>query len=74
MFVSNQCGLNAIAEGLKVPRVLEVCPFSANVHPRGGIYATALFQKGFETNVEIIAAAVESEAFLDPVGAVAVVV
>lgn len=35
-FLGNQSACYAIAEGLKIPRMLEVCPFAPNVIPCGG--------------------------------------
>jgi hypothetical protein len=35
LYIGNQSACFAIAEGLKVPRVLEVCPFCPNVIPHG---------------------------------------
>lgn len=34
-FIGNQSMCFAIAEALKVPRILEICPFAPNVHPVG---------------------------------------
>jgi len=52
VFVANQSSLFAIAEGLKVPRVLEVCLFSPNVIPHGATGRDAVNQLGFEANVK----------------------
>lgn len=35
LFIGNQSMCFAIAEALKVPRILEICPFAPNVHPVG---------------------------------------
>jgi hypothetical protein len=48
VFVGNQSLAFAVAEGLKVPRVLETCLFANNVIPTGGICYSAINQKGFE--------------------------
>lgn len=47
-FIGNQSFPYSIAEGLKVPRILEVCPPCPNVVPRGGNAAEAFFQPSFE--------------------------
>lgn len=50
-FISNQSVCWAIAEGLKVQRVLEVCLFSQNVIPEGSGGHDAVNQHGFEWNI-----------------------
>lgn len=48
LFIGNQSFPFALAEGLKVPRVLELYPLSPNVVPTGGIAHDILFQPQFE--------------------------
>jgi hypothetical protein len=48
MFVGNQSLPYAIAEGLKVPRVLEVCWYAGNVIPCGGNCIEAYTQRTFK--------------------------
>lgn len=45
-FIGNQSMCFAIAEALKVPRILEVCPFAPNVHPVGDSAHYFKFQEG----------------------------
>jgi hypothetical protein len=52
VFVGCQSLAFAIAEGLKVPRVLETCLFANNVIPTGGICYSAISQRGFEFAVQ----------------------
>jgi hypothetical protein len=49
-FVGNQSLPYAIAEGLKVPRLLEVCPKAPNVIPHGPGGHDAVTSLGFESN------------------------
>lgn len=51
VFVGNQSSLFAIAEGLKVARVLEVCLHAPNVIPHGPVGRDAVNQLGFMSNV-----------------------
>ena len=51
LFVGNQSLPFAIAEGLKVRRVLEVCPRAPNVVPEGAAGYDACFQPQFERAV-----------------------
>lgn len=44
-FIGNQSMCFAIAEGLKVPRVLEICPAAPNVHPVGKNARYFMFQE-----------------------------
>jgi hypothetical protein len=48
LFIGNQSFPYALAEGLKVPRVLELFPLSPNVIPMGGQAHGILFQRQFE--------------------------
>ncbi len=48
LFIGNQSLPFALAEGLKVPRILELYPLSPNVVPTGGIAFDVLFQRQFE--------------------------
>jgi hypothetical protein len=45
-FIGNQSMCYSIAEGLKIPRILELCPFSPNVHPVGKHAHYFQFQRG----------------------------
>jgi hypothetical protein len=54
LFVGNQSSCFAIAEGLKVPRVLEVCPYCPNVIPHGSDGWDTLLQPHFEQVIELI--------------------
>lgn len=54
LFVGNQSFPFAIAEALKVPRVLEVCPYCPNVVPDGGIVFDAVFQPHLEAAVRTL--------------------
>lgn len=47
-FMGNQSMCYAIAEGLKSPRLLEVCEFAPNVIPMGGVAYDYQFQEGLE--------------------------
>lgn len=47
-FIGNQSFPYAVAEALKVPRILEVCPDIPNVIPAGGNTGEAFFQPNFE--------------------------
>jgi len=58
LFIGNQSFPFAIAEGLKAPRVLEVCPWSPNIIPHGDNAWDAYFQALFEVNVENFMSAV----------------
>jgi hypothetical protein len=48
LFIGNQSFAFALAEGLKVPRILEACPFANNVIPHGHNAYEAYCQKDFE--------------------------
>ena len=48
LFIGNQSFPFSLAEGLKVPRVLELYPLSPNVIPMGGQALGILFQRQFE--------------------------
>ncbi len=48
LFIGNQSLPFALAEGLKVPRILELYPLSPNVVPTGGVAFDILFQRQFE--------------------------
>lgn len=45
-FIGNQSVCFAIAEGLKIPRILEVCEYAPNVHPIGDRAHYFMFQEG----------------------------
>jgi hypothetical protein len=45
-FIGNQSMCFAIAEALKVPRILELCPYAQNIHPCGPYAHYFQFQKG----------------------------
>jgi ADP-heptose:LPS heptosyltransferase len=47
-FIGNQSFPYAVAEALKVPRILEVCPEVPDVIPTGGNTGEAFFQPNFE--------------------------
>jgi hypothetical protein len=47
-FIGNQSFPYALAEAVKVPRILEVCPQCPNVIPTGGNAGEAFFQPNFE--------------------------
>ena len=47
-FIGNQSFPYAVAEALKVPRILEVCPQHPDVIPVGGKMAEAFFQPNFK--------------------------
>jgi hypothetical protein len=51
-FIGNQSFPFALAEALKVPRILEVCPHCPDVIPTGGTAGEAFFQPNFEKLVE----------------------
>ncbi len=51
-FIGNQSLPFAVAEALKVPRILEVCPRMPDVVPTGGDTGEAYFQPNFEKLVE----------------------
>lgn len=51
-FIGNQSMCFAIAEGLKVPRMLEMCPYAPNVHPVGPHAHYYKFQEGLSYWVE----------------------
>lgn len=51
-FVGNQSVAFAIAEGLKVPRLLETCPFARNVQPMGGLALDAINGAGWEAELK----------------------
>ncbi len=46
LFIGNQSMCFAIAEGLKIPRLLEMCPAAPNVHPVGADAHYFFFQEG----------------------------
>ena len=52
LFVGNQSFPFALAEGIKVPRVLEACPFANNVIPHGVHAYDVYSQRDFETYIE----------------------
>lgn len=52
LFVGNQSFPFALAEGLKTPRILEVCPFASNVIPHGNRAYDVYCQRDFETYTE----------------------
>jgi len=54
LFIGNQSFPFAIAEGLKVPRALEMCLFCPNVIPVGGIARNFIFQDAFEEIVSSV--------------------
>lgn len=47
-FIGNQSLCFAIAEAMKIPRILEICPFAPNVIPTGADGYDFLHQFGFE--------------------------
>lgn len=47
-FIGNQSMCFAIAEGLKVPRILEMCPSAPNIHPQGEHAHYFYFQEGLQ--------------------------
>lgn len=49
LFIGNQSFVYSIAEAIKVPRVLEACPFCPNVLPHGDSAWDCINQTGFET-------------------------
>lgn len=51
-FIGNQSFPYSLAEALKVPRILEVCPECSNVVPAGDRAAEAFFQPHFERLVK----------------------
>lgn len=51
-YVGGQSFLYSVAEALKVRRVLETCPWAANVIPHGRTGWDAISQRGFELCVE----------------------
>ncbi len=54
LFIGNQSFPFAIAEGLKVPRALEMCLFAPNVIPTGGVGRNFIFQDAFEEIVSSV--------------------
>lgn len=54
-FIGNQSLCFSIAEALKIPRVLEVCPFLNNVIPCGEHAYDFWYQQNFEYYVELLA-------------------
>jgi ADP-heptose:LPS heptosyltransferase len=50
-FIGNQSFPFALAEALKVPRILEVCPQTPDVIPTGDHIGAAYFQQNFEVLV-----------------------
>lgn len=52
LYVGNQSVSFAIAEALKVPRLLEVCNFAPNVIPHGPLGTDAVNPLGFERTLE----------------------
>jgi ADP-heptose:LPS heptosyltransferase len=48
LFIGNQSFPYALAEALKVPRILEVCPLYPVVTPTGDNAGEAFFQASFE--------------------------
>jgi hypothetical protein len=53
-FIGNQSFPFALAEALKVPRILEVCPRMPDVIPTGGNFGVAYFQPNFERLAEFL--------------------
>jgi hypothetical protein len=51
-FIGNQSMCFALAEAMKIPRILEVCPFAPNVDPVGPLAYDFLYQEYFEYYVE----------------------
>lgn len=51
LFIGNQSFAYTLAEGLKAPRVLEICPHTPNAAPCGERAWDALLQENFETIV-----------------------
>jgi hypothetical protein len=51
-FIGNQSMCFAVAEAMKVPRILEVCPFAPNVDPVGGEAYDFMYQEFFEYHVK----------------------
>ena len=51
-FIGNQSMCFALAEAMKVPRILEVCPFAPNVDPVGADAYDFLYQEYFEYYVK----------------------
>jgi len=51
LFIGNQSMPFAIAEGLKVRRILEVAPAVPNVIPEGGEFYEAYFQGAFHAAI-----------------------
>lgn len=48
IFIGNQSMCFAIAEGMKTPRMLEICSYAPNVLPQGGYYRDFYKQKALE--------------------------
>lgn len=57
LYIGNQSSCFALAEGLKVPRVLEVAPHAPNVIPQGGEGWEVISQNLFESIVADLASA-----------------
>jgi ADP-heptose:LPS heptosyltransferase len=55
LFIGNQSFPYSLAEGLKVPRILELDPADPNVVPTGGLAFDVLFQRQFEHLVDQLA-------------------
>lgn len=53
-YCGNQSVGFAIAEGLKVPRLLETCLFAPNIIPCGGLCPDAINQGGFEAGLRLV--------------------
>lgn len=51
-FIGNQSMCFALAEAMKIPRIMEVCPYAPNVDPVGGEAYDFLYQEYFEYHVE----------------------
>lgn len=54
-FIGNQSLCFSIAEALKMPRILEICPFLPNVIPSGNSAFDFYFQQPFEYYVDLLA-------------------
>jgi hypothetical protein len=55
LFIGNQSLCFSLAEAMKVPRCLEICPFLPNVIPSGNNAFDFYFQSNFEYYVELLA-------------------
>lgn len=54
-FIGNQSLCFSLAEGMKIPRILEICPYLNNVIPTGENAFDFYFQSNFEYYVELLA-------------------